>query len=160
MIIQKHFLVRREPGIHKRFDISVFLVKLWETLQVPTKIYLVNLQVDSLELVNIYRRETQWFVFRLNSVKSTLKILRIFDWDNEHTTCLEWTTYFSLKIIVLTNCTLSLDSCRHVVAILSARGEEAWFRMRVIMGVILIRSLVYTKHIPGRLRSGSGVALE
>ena len=56
--------------------------------------------------------------------------------------------------------TLSLNSRCHVVAILSARGEEARFRMRVTLGVILIRSLVYTKHIPGRLRSGSGVVLD
>ena len=55
---------------------------------------------------------------------------------------------------------LSLNSRRRVVAILSARGEEARFRMRVTLGVILIRSLVYTKHIPGRLRSGSRVVLE
>ena len=60
----------------------------------------------------------------------------------------------------LTNCTLSLDSRRHVAAILSARGGEARFRMRVNLGVILIRSLVYTKHVPGLFRSGSGVALE
>ena len=38
--------------------------------------------------------------------------------------------------------------------------EEARFRMRVTLGVNLIRSLAYTKHIPGRLRSGSGVALD
>ena len=38
--------------------------------------------------------------------------------------------------------------------------EEARFRMRVTLGAILIRSLVYTKHVPGRLRSGSGVALD
>ena len=37
--------------------------------------------------------------------------------------------------------------------------EEARFRMRVTLGVMLNRSLVYTKHVPGRLRSGSGVAL-
>ena len=55
---------------------------------------------------------------------------------------------------------LSLNSRRHVVAILSARGEKARFRMRVTLGAILIRSLVNTKHVPGRLRSGSGVALE
>ena len=61
---------------------------------------------------------------------------------------------------VLTSCTLSLDSRRHVVAIFSARGQEARFRMRVTLGVILIRSLVYTKHIPGRFRSGSRVALK
>ena len=61
---------------------------------------------------------------------------------------------------VVRMCTFSLDPRRHVVAILSARGEEACFRMRVTLGVILIRSLVYTKHIPGRLRSGSGVVLE
>ena len=55
---------------------------------------------------------------------------------------------------------LSLNARRHVVAILSATGEKACFRMRVTLGVILIRSLVSTKHIPGHLRSGSGVALE
>ena len=65
----------------------------------------------------------------------------------------------------LTNCrghmhSLSLNSHRHVVAIFSARGEKARFRMRVTLGVILIRSLVYAKHVPGRLGSGSGVALE
>ena len=56
--------------------------------------------------------------------------------------------------------TLSLNSRRHVVAIFSARVKEARFRMRVTLGVILIRSLVYTKHVPGRLRSCSGVALD
>ena len=61
--------------------------------------------------------------------------------------------------LVVRLCTLSLNSRRHVVAILSARDEEACFRMRVTLGVILIRSLVYTKHVPGRLWSGSGVAL-
>ena len=55
---------------------------------------------------------------------------------------------------------LSLNSRRLVVAVLSARGEKARFRMSVTLGVILIRSLVKTKHIPGRLRSGSEVALE
>ena len=38
-------------------------------------------------------------------------------------------------------------------------AEEARFRMKVSLGVILIRSLAYTKPVPGRLRSGSGVAL-
>ena len=61
--------------------------------------------------------------------------------------------------------TLSTNSCRHVVAIFLARVlcclvvEEARFSMRVTLGVILIGSLVITKHVPGRLRSGSGVAL-
>ena len=50
---------------------------------------------------------------------------------------------------------LSLNFCPQVVAIYSTRVEEACFRMRVTLGVILIRSLVYTKHVPGRLRSGS-----
>ena len=51
-----------------------------------------------------------------------------------------------------------------VVAIFWARVlchlvvEEARFKMKVTLGVILIRSLVYTKHFPGRLRSGPGVA--
>ena len=61
---------------------------------------------------------------------------------------------------VLTHLTLSLNSHCHAVAIFLARVEGARFRMRVTLGVILIRSLVYTTHIPGRLRSGSGVALE
>ena len=43
---------------------------------------------------------------------------------------------------------------RHLVV------EDACFRMRVTLGVILIRSLVYTKNIPRRLRSGSEVALK
>ena len=38
--------------------------------------------------------------------------------------------------------------------------EEARFSLRVTLGVILIRSLVYTKHVPGRLGSDSGVALD
>ena len=48
-----------------------------------------------------------------------------------------------------------------VVAIFWARVfchlvvEEAGFRMRVTLGVIVIRSLVYTKHVPGRLGSGA-----
>ena len=63
-------------------------------------------------------------------------------------------------VMRLCTLSLSLNSRRHVVAILSRRGEKACFRMRVTLGVILIRSLANTKHIPGRLRSGSGVALE
>ena len=34
--------------------------------------------------------------------------------------------------------------------------EETCFRMRIILGVVLIRSLVYTWCVPGGLRSGSG----
>ena len=49
---------------------------------------------------------------------------------------------------------------KSVAAVLSAIGERARFRMRVTLGVVLIRSLVNTKHIPGRLRSDSGVALK
>ena len=57
------------------------------------------------------------------------------------------------------------SSCHHVVAVFWARVlchlvvEEARFRMRVTLGVILIRSLVYTKCVPGHLRSGCGMAL-
>ena len=54
----------------------------------------------------------------------------------------------------------ALLASENVAAFLSARGERARFRMRVTLGVVLIRSLVNTKHIPGRLRSDSGVALE
>ena len=60
---------------------------------------------------------------------------------------------------------LSLNSCHHVTAFLWARAlchvtvEEARFRMRITMGVVLIRSLVCTKCAPGGLRNGSGVAV-
>ena len=37
--------------------------------------------------------------------------------------------------------------------------EDAHFRMRITLGVVLIRSLARTKCVPERLRSGSGVAL-
>ena len=37
--------------------------------------------------------------------------------------------------------------------------EDACSRMRVTLGVILIRSLAYTKYVPGRLRRGSRVAV-
>ena len=43
-------------------------------------------------------------------------------------------------------------SCRLVV-------EDACFRMRITLGVVLIRSLVSAKCVPGRIRSGSGAAL-
>ena len=39
-------------------------------------------------------------------------------------------------------------------------AETACFRMRITLGVVLIRSLVCIKCVPGRLRSISGVALE
>ena len=41
-------------------------------------------------------------------------------------------------------------SCRLAV-------EETRFRMRIILGVVLIRSLVISQYAPGGLRSGSGV---
>ena len=50
---------------------------------------------------------------------------------------------------VMAHYILSLNSRCHIVAIFSTRIEEARFRMRVTLGVILIRSLVYTKHVPG-----------
>ena len=52
-----------------------------------------------------------------------------------------------------------------VVVILWARVscrltlKDACFRMRITLGVVLIRSLVCAICVPGRLRSGSGVAL-
>ena len=60
---------------------------------------------------------------------------------------------------------LSLNSCHHVVVLVWARVlcrlvvEEARFRMRVTLGVTLIRSLDITKHVLGHHRSGSGMAL-
>ena len=76
--------------------------------------------------------------------------------------CVIWECYsdeeINKNLIVAAICTLSLNSHRHVVAIFSARGEKARFRMRVTRGVILIRSLVYTKHVPEWFRSGPGVA--
>ena len=37
--------------------------------------------------------------------------------------------------------------------------KEACVRMRITLGIVLIRSLVCAICVPGRLRSGSGVAL-
>ena len=60
---------------------------------------------------------------------------------------------------------VTMDSSPSVVAIIWTRVlchlvvEEARFRMRVTLGVIFSRSLVHTKDVPGRHRSGSGVAL-
>ena len=74
-------------------------------------------------------------------------------------------THARVNLSVAAIDTLSLKSRRNVVAIFWARVlcrlviEEARFRMRVTLGVILIRSLVNTKHVPGCLRIGSGVAL-
>ena len=36
---------------------------------------------------------------------------------------------------------------------------DACFRMRITLGVLLIRSVVYVVCVPGRLWSGSGVGL-
>ena len=41
----------------------------------------------------------------------------------------------------------------------SLAAEDACFRMSITLGVVLIRSLVCAKCVPGRVRSGSGVAL-
>ena len=38
--------------------------------------------------------------------------------------------------------------------------EDARFRMRITLGVVLIRSLAFTQCVPRRLQSGSGVALK
>ena len=60
---------------------------------------------------------------------------------------------------------LFCSSCHHFVAFFWSRVlnhlavEETRFRMRIILGVVLIRSLACTQCVPGRLRSGSGVAL-
>ena len=61
---------------------------------------------------------------------------------------------------------LSLADFGKAVAIFWARvlrllvAEDACFRMRITMGVVLILSLVFTKSPQGRPRSGSGVALK
>ena len=61
--------------------------------------------------------------------------------------------------------THSLNSCHHVTALFSANfshylvAENACFRMRITLGVVLIRSLVCTKCVPGHIRSGSEMAL-
>ena len=58
-----------------------------------------------------------------------------------------------------------LNSCHHVLAIFWARVlrhlvvKDARFRMRITLGVVLIRSLVCTQCVPGHFRSGSEVAL-
>ena len=56
-------------------------------------------------------------------------------------------------------------SCYHVVAIFWARDlcrlvvEDASLRIKITLGIVLIRSLACTQCVPRRLRSGSGVAL-
>ena len=56
-----------------------------------------------------------------------------------------------------------VNSCHHVVAVLWALRslvvEDACFRMRITLGVILIRSLAQTECVPGRLRGSSVLAL-
>ena len=57
------------------------------------------------------------------------------------------------------------NSCHHVVAIFWARVlrhlvvQNACFRIRILLGVVLIRSLACTQCVPGPLRSGSRMAL-
>ena len=59
--------------------------------------------------------------------------------------------------------TLFLNSCHHVVAKFWARvlcslaAEDACFRMRITLGVVLIRSLVFHICFPECSRNGSGV---
>ena len=58
-----------------------------------------------------------------------------------------------------------VNSCHHVVAIFWANflcclaTEDACFSMRITLGVVLIRSLVWTKCVPGHFWSGSPVDL-
>ena len=60
---------------------------------------------------------------------------------------------------------LLVKSCHHVVASMWTRvfyslaADDACFRMIITLGVVLIRSLVRAKCVLGRLRSGSGAAL-
>ena len=63
-----------------------------------------------------------------------------------------WKSHFGFQWVVVVAAFWARVLCHLVV-------EEARFRMKVTLGVILIRSLAYTKHVPGRLRSGSWVAL-
>ena len=64
-----------------------------------------------------------------------------------------------------TLCDFLVKSCHNVVAYIWARVsrrpvfEEACFRMRMTMGVVLSCSLAGTEFASWRLRSGSGVAL-
>ena len=75
--------------------------------------------------------------------------------------------HHSTEIVFEPQALFDMCHCRAPVYTLSelpspCRGDflGQGFSMRVTLGVILIRSLVFTKHIPGRLRSGSGVALK
>ena len=99
--------------------------------------------------------QTQIRLLTLNSIKWVKTSSKFRDYVDD---CL----FPSPAIIqdVMAHYILSLNSRRHTVVIFSARVEEARFRMRVTLGVFLIRSLVCTKHVPGHLRSGSGVALD
>ena len=65
-----------------------------------------------------------------------------------------------------TVCDFLVNFCHHVVAIFWARVwrhlvvEDACFRMRIILGLVFIRSTACTQCVSGRLRSCSGVPLE
>ena len=59
--------------------------------------------------------------------------------------------------------TLFLNTCHHVVAnfwvrvLCSLAVENACFRKRITLGVVLIRSLVFHVFVPECSRNGSGV---
>ena len=57
-----------------------------------------------------------------------------------------------------------VNSCHQVLAVFWAKVsrrlvvKDACFRMRISLGVVLFRTLVFAMSVPGRLWSGSGVA--
>ena len=115
-------------------------------------------------------KKSKRFKVNLFQDKTEKKYTVCIESENEYKKLFLGTTQISILLVVAVDTlslslSLSLKSRRHVVAIFLARVlcrlvvEEARFRMRVTLGVFLIRSLVNTKHVPGRLRSGSGVAL-
>ena len=79
--------------------------------------------------------------------------------------CLFCNSCHHVTAIFLAIACLFCNSCHHVTAIFLARlshrlvAEDACFRMKITLGVVLIRSLVCTECVPGHHRSGSGFAL-
>ena len=134
----------------------------------PGRLHIRKMNTEKLKIASIMNANTNiWTHEHNNSIKETTRSMFISPLFKKRS--FKYRTFpgasnslqmLEMWLLVMRLCTLSLNSRRHVVAILSARGEKACFRMRVTLAVILIRSLVNTKHIPGRLRSGSGVALE
>ena len=99
----------------------------------------------------------------LNSCHHVAAIAKVFCNSCHHVAAIAKVFCNSCHHVLAVAC-LFVNSCHHVEAIFWARVlcylavEEARFRTRIILGVLLVRSLACVKRVPGWLRSGSGVS--